>query len=85
MPKLFCIPSENWSTLKGNTLLPKYFPFRVNPFSEGDPCSEKQTGSHKSYPSFVKRAKNVSSVSSALKAICYATPLYTDHGPFRIV
>ena len=27
----------------------KFFPFRVYPFSKGDLCAGKQTGSHKSY------------------------------------
>ena len=41
---LFCPPSEKGSTLKGKNLLPKgskFFPFRVDPFSEGAWCAEK--------------------------------------------
>ena len=44
----------SWSTAekgvnsKRKEFAPKFFPFRVGPFSEGDCCRRKQTGSHKS-------------------------------------
>ena len=41
-------PSETGSTLKGKNLLPKFFPFRIDLFSEGDGCAGKQTVSHNS-------------------------------------
>ena len=44
--KLFCPSSEKESSLKGKNLLP-FFPFRVDPFSEGSWCVGKQRGSHK--------------------------------------
>ena len=44
----FCLPSEKGSTLTGKNVS-IFFPFRENPFSEGDCCIEMQTGSHKSY------------------------------------
>ena len=36
LPKLFCLPSEKGSTLKGKNLLPGklFFPFRVDHFSD---------------------------------------------------
>ena len=42
---LFCLPSEKGSTLKGKNLLPgiKFFPFRVDPISEGTSCVVTQT------------------------------------------
>ena len=50
LSKLFLTPSENGSTLKGKNLLneSKFFPFRVDPFSEGDWCAGMQSESHKS-------------------------------------
>ena len=50
--KLVCLPSEKGSTLKRKNLLPlgsKFFPFRVDLFSERVWCAGKQTESHKSY------------------------------------
>ena len=47
----FCLSSEKWSTLKEKTNAPpenKFLPFRVDPFSEGDWCTVKQTGSDRS-------------------------------------
>ena len=55
LSKLFCLPSEKGSTLKGKNLLPigsKFFPFRVDPFLEGAWCTENQIGTHKSYLPF---------------------------------
>ena len=35
LSKLFCLPSEKESALKGKNLLgSKFFPFRIDPFSE---------------------------------------------------
>ena len=45
-PKCLCLPSEKWSTLKGNNFLP--FSFRVRPFSEGAKYVRKQNENHKS-------------------------------------
>ena len=43
--KMFYLPTEKGSTLKGNNLLP--FPIRVDTFLEGDWCAGKETRSHK--------------------------------------
>ena len=43
--KIVLPPSEKGSTLKGKNLLPqgnKFFPFRVDPFSEEHLCTRKQ-------------------------------------------
>ena len=48
--KLFCFPSEKWFTLKSKEFAPigsKFFPFRVDPFSEGEWYTGKQTKSQK--------------------------------------
>ena len=39
---LFCLPYEKGSTWKGMSL----FPFKVDPFSKGGWCAEKEMGSH---------------------------------------
>ena len=44
--KLCCLPSEMESPLKGKNLLSsgaKFFPFRADPFSDGDLCAGKLT------------------------------------------
>ena len=70
LSKWFCLPSEKVSTLKGKNLLPiefapmgsKFFPFRVDSFSEGNWCAGMQKESHKScFP--CKIAENISCVS----------------------
>ena len=45
MSKLFCLPSEKGSVLKGKNLLPwgsKFLPFRTDPFSEGHGMHESK-------------------------------------------
>ena len=63
----FCFPSEKESTLKGKNLPlgGKFFPFRVDSFSEGAWFEGKQTG--KKVVSLVKMVENPSNVSGPLK------------------
>ena len=41
----------------------KFFPYRADPFSEGDWCAKKQTGNHNGVISFVKKAAKTPYVS----------------------
>ena len=59
--KLFSLLSKKGSTLKGHTLLP-FFPFRVDPFSEGDKCTGRKRGSHVKFVSLVKWQKTTKSI-----------------------
>ena len=62
------------STLKGKNLLPlgAFFPFRVDPFPEGNKCTEKQTKSHDicilcAKKKKKKKAENLPSISIHLR------------------
>ena len=48
LSKYFCFLSEKGSTLRLCSQVEQIFPFRVDPFSEGDWCARIQTWSHKS-------------------------------------
>ena len=49
--KMFCLSSEKGSTPKGKNLLlgSKFFPLKVDPFSEGDWFARKPKECHGSY------------------------------------
>ena len=55
----------------------KFFPFRVNTFSEGTWCVGNQTKSQKLSPLY-RMEKNVRSVSSPLKTVYCIYPKYSD-------
>ena len=54
-----------------------FFPFRIDPFSEGDWCTEKQTGRHKSCLPCQKQWKN-SNVSRVYVSSSLIVHGYTD-------
>ena len=59
----------------------KFFPFWVDPFSEGAWCARKQAGSHKNDLPCQKMAKNLPSVSSPLKRLSCLGCLPADQVP----
>ena len=69
LSRLICLPSEKGSTLKGKTVpfRSKFFPFRVDPFADGDWCPGRQTGSHKSYLPSKHMAEHLPSARSPFK------------------
>ena len=65
-------PLKGMDTLSGVASLSdltesNFFPFRVNPFSEGVWFARMQTESHKSYLPWEKRVEKPSSVSNPLR------------------
>lgn len=67
--KLFCLPCQQVSTLKGENLLRriKLYPLGIDPVSKGTWFIGKQTPSHKGWPPLEKMAKNLQSVYILLK------------------
>ena len=68
VPKLFRLPSEKRSTLR-EELAPlggKFFPFKVDPFSEGDWCIGKQKRKLQKFSPLYKMVENLPRVSRAL-------------------
>ena len=56
LSKICCLPCQEGSTLNKNSLRleRKFFPFKVDTFSEEAQCIGKQTGSHRSCLSLLK-------------------------------
>ena len=79
---LFCPPYVKRSVLKGNNLL-KFFPFRIENFSEASCCAGKQTGSHKVVSLVKKIAENLLCVSSFLRLTL--TRLWADSADDKLV